>query len=148
MRNNVATFATIFRVFCRIYKRETRNSDHAFTTLSIKKWCICCCKQRRWYQQRNKQKTRKCTFDIKKPKNADVLTKGTKRNELHPSATPFIEREILRLFFVFLDRTGRSFVKYLLRQRTFVSLAFFVVKKMRYHDPFLLARKIWCLLDL
>lgn len=33
---NVATFATIFLFFCRIYKRETRNSDHAFTTLSIK----------------------------------------------------------------------------------------------------------------
>ena len=53
-----------------------------FTALSFNKGIFCCSKRRRRNQQRNKQKTRKCASDMKKPKNVDVLTKTAKRNAL------------------------------------------------------------------
>ncbi|PNP95945.1 hypothetical protein BFS16_02505 [Hoylesella timonensis] len=45
---------------------------------------FCGCKQRRRNEQRNQRKTQKYACDIKKPKNVDVLTKSTKRNEQQP----------------------------------------------------------------
>ena len=68
---NVSDFYTILQ-----------NGGAYNTALSSKNGIFCCCKQRRRNQQRNKQKTRKCASDIKKPKNVDVLTKTAKRNAL------------------------------------------------------------------
>ena len=97
--------------------------------LSFEKGIFCCCKQRRRNQQRNKQKTRKCASDMKKPKNVDVLTKATKRNAWWFFSVFCQKWNAATMFFVILDRTGRSFVKWLLWQCFLDSFVFFVVKR-------------------
>ena len=86
----------------RVYVLSDKVSSQQFcsfrTALSFNKGIFCCCKRRRRNPQRNKQKTRKCASDMKKPKNVDVLTKTAKRNALW-FFSEFVKSEMLQLCF-------------------------------------------------
>ena len=95
------------------------------SALSFKNDIFCCCVQHRRNQQRNKQKTRKFASDMKKPKNVNVLTKRTKINALESLRLLVKWERLQHCFSFFLGRTGRSFVKCLLRQYSFRFFRFF-----------------------
>ena len=100
-----------------------------FSSRLFNKGIFCCCKRRRRNQQRNKQKKRKCASDMKKPKNVDVLTKTAKKKCVLIFLRVCQKWNAATMFFVILDRTGRSFVKWLLWQCFLDSFVFFVVKR-------------------
>lgn len=89
---------------------------------------FCGCKQRKRNEQRNQQKTRKYACDVKKPKNVDVLTKSTKRNEKQPLSNLSSNVKVCNDVFCFLDRTWRSSVS-CLSATYLVSYASLVVKQ-------------------
>ena len=81
-----------------------------YMAISLKNELFCCCKQRWRTKQRNQQKTRKRACDINKSKNVDVFNE---KNETRCDFSPILCQKwnAATMFFVILDRTGRSFVK-------------------------------------
>ena len=114
----------------------------ADTALSLKNGIFCCCKQRRRNQQRNKQKTRKCASDIKKPKNVDVLTKTTKRNALWFFSDFLSKVKCGNYVFRYIRQNGTFFREMAFAAMFFRFFCVFRCYKMRYHAAFSLVRKM------